>query len=105
MAQEEQRFGRALGNVIAWMGFALMVGSLVRWQMIPAPTATTSKHDSRTPAPFTLVVLDPGHGGQDSAAMCGGILETDLTLDIVQRVDRLLQAQGLATLMTQAGDR
>jgi N-acetylmuramoyl-L-alanine amidase len=104
MAQEEKRFGRALGNVIAWMGFALMVGSFIWWQMIPAPTATTSKHDRGTPAPFTLVVLDPGHGGQDSGAMCGGILEKDLTLDIAQRVDRLLQAQGLATLMTRVGD-
>ena len=56
------------------------------------------------PAPFTLVVLDPGHGGQDSGAMCGSILEKDLTLDIAQRVDRLLQSQGLATLMTRVGD-
>lgn len=36
--------------------------------------------------------------------MCGTILEKDLTLDIAQRVDRLLQAQGLATLMTRVGD-
>jgi len=51
-----------------------------------------------------LVVLDPGHGGQDSGAMCGTIAEKDLTFDIAQRVDRLLQAQGLATLMTRIGD-
>jgi N-acetylmuramoyl-L-alanine amidase len=49
-------------------------------------------------------VLDPGHGGQDSGAMCGPIYEKDLTLDIAQRVDRLLQAQGIATLMTRVGD-
>ena len=36
--------------------------------------------------------------------MCGAIYEKDLTLDIAQRVDRLLQSQGLATLMTRVGD-
>ena len=50
------------------------------------------------------MVIDPGHGGQDSGAICGAIYEKDLTLDIAQRVNRLLQAQGLATLMTRVGD-
>lgn len=36
--------------------------------------------------------------------MCGGVLEKELTLDVAQRVDRLLQAQGMATLMTRTGD-
>ena len=36
--------------------------------------------------------------------MCGDILEKDLTLDVARRIDRLLQAQGLATLMTRVGD-
>ena len=36
--------------------------------------------------------------------MCGSVLEKDLALDVARRVDRLLQAQGLATLMTRVGD-
>jgi N-acetylmuramoyl-L-alanine amidase len=48
----------------------------------------------RGPGPFAVVVLDPGHGGQDSGAMCGGMLEKDLTLDVAKRVDRLLQSEG-----------
>ena len=36
--------------------------------------------------------------------MVGEVLEKDLTLDVAQRVDRLLQAQGLATVMTRVGD-
>ena len=36
--------------------------------------------------------------------MCGEILEKDLTLDVAQRVDRLLQAQGIATALTRTGD-
>jgi N-acetylmuramoyl-L-alanine amidase len=51
-----------------------------------------------------MVVLDPGHGGQDSGAIWGGLMEKELTLDVAQRVDRLLQAQGIATLMTRTGD-
>jgi N-acetylmuramoyl-L-alanine amidase len=60
-----------------------------------------------TPRPvetFPVVVLDPGHGGQDSGAMCGGVMEKDLTLDVAQRVERRLHEAGLATFMTRAGD-
>jgi N-acetylmuramoyl-L-alanine amidase len=57
-----------------------------------------------TGQPFPVVVLDPGHGGQDSGAMFGNVLEKDLTLDVAQRVDRLLQAQGMATVLTRVGD-
>ena len=95
--------GGATQNVAAWLGLLLMIASFVWWQLVSKPAAT-SMRGSTAPAPFTVVVLDPGHGGQDSGAMCGGILEKDLTLDIAQRVDRLLEAQGLATLMTRVGD-
>jgi N-acetylmuramoyl-L-alanine amidase len=36
--------------------------------------------------------------------MCGGVLEKDLTLDVAHRVDRLLAAEGIATVMTRLGD-
>ena len=36
--------------------------------------------------------------------MAGNILEKDLTLDIAQRVDRLLGVRGISTLLTRAGD-
>ena len=97
-------FGGAMKNIVAWLGLALMLASFVWWQILSIPRQATSTPRTAAPAPFTLVVLDPGHGGQDSGAMCGTILEKDLTLDIAQRVDRLLQAQGLATLMTRVGD-
>jgi N-acetylmuramoyl-L-alanine amidase len=100
------RFGfrGSITNLLAWVGLGLMLASFIWWQFLLTPPAVTSAERTAAPAPFTLVVLDPGHGGQDSGAMCGTILEKDLTLDIAQRVDRLLQAQGLATLMTRVGD-
>ncbi|HME88197.1 MAG TPA: N-acetylmuramoyl-L-alanine amidase [Chthoniobacterales bacterium] len=91
-------------NIVAWLGLCLMVASFVWWQILSVPRPAASMRRTAAPAPFTLVVLDPGHGGQDSGATCGTLLEKDLTLDIAQRVDRLLQAQGLATLMTRVGD-
>jgi N-acetylmuramoyl-L-alanine amidase len=91
-------------NIVAWLGMALMLASFVWWQILSVPRPASSTRRTAAPAPFTLVVLDPGHGGQDSGAMCGMIFEKDLTLDIAQRVDRLLQSQGLATLMTRVGD-
>jgi N-acetylmuramoyl-L-alanine amidase len=101
-----KRFGFAgpVQNLIAWLGLSLMLASFIWWQVVLTPGVSTSIRHTAAPAPFTLVVLDPGHGGQDSGAMCGTILEKDLTLDIAQRVDRLLQAQGVATLMTRVGD-
>src|SRR5207249_940840 len=59
---------------------------------------------SAAPGPFAVVVLDPGHGGQDSGAMCGGLLEKDLTLDVARRIYRLLDSEGIATLMTRLWD-
>jgi N-acetylmuramoyl-L-alanine amidase len=91
-------------NIVAWMGLLLMLASFVWWQILSMPQPATSTRRAGATAPFTLVVIDPGHGGQDSGAMCGAIYEKDLTLDVAQRVDRLLQAQGLATLMTRVGD-
>ena len=97
-------FGGMMKNIVAWLGLLLMIASFVWWQILSLPRPTSPMGGTAVPAPFTLVVLDPGHGGQDSGAICGAVFEKDLTLDIAQRVDRLLQAQGLATLMTRVGD-
>src|SRR4029077_6386393 len=91
-------------NLTAWLGLLLMMGSFAWWQLSTRPAVMTSARPPTVPTPVTLVVLDPGHGGQDSGAMCGGILEKDLTLDVAQRVDRLLNSEGIATLMTRVGD-
>src|SRR5438270_11789258 len=97
-------FGGTMKNIVAWLGLALMLASFVWWQILSIPRPATSTRHTAAPAPFTLVVLDPGHGGQDSGAMCGTILEKDLTLDIAHRVDRLLEAEGIATVLTRLGD-
>lgn len=39
------------------------------------------------------LMLDPGHGGHDPGAVANGLREKDLTLDIVQRIRRILQSE------------
>jgi len=100
---------RVFQNVLALSGLLLMVASFV-WMQFRHPERPIPRTESRSaqsPAvskPFAVVVLDPGHGGQDSGAMCGGVLEKDLTLDVARRIDRLLDSEGIATLMTRVGD-
>ena len=104
MSREGSGHRATTQNFVAWLGLVLMVASFVWWQVISQPVETEMARPAPPQAPFTTVILDPGHGGQDSGAMCAGVLEKDLTLDIAQRVDRLLQAQGLATILTRVGD-
>ena len=100
---------RAFRNFLALCGLLLMVASFV-WLQLRQAERSVGKIESRTAKrsaaskPFAVVVLDPGHGGQDSGAMCGGVLEKDLTLDVARRIDRLLNSEGIGTLMTRIGD-
>ncbi|MEP7014598.1 MAG: N-acetylmuramoyl-L-alanine amidase [Verrucomicrobiota bacterium] len=96
---------RSMKDSAAWMGVLLMGVSFVWLVSMPRqPGEPASAQSSGKRASFGTVVLDPGHGGQDSGAMCGTVLEKDLTLDVAQRVGRLLQAEGLPTLMTRYDD-
>src|ERR1700755_617868 len=99
---------QAFGNVLASVGLLLMIVSLV-WisfhqEKRPAVNRESKPTQPATSKSFAVVVLDPGHGGQDSGAMCGGVMEKDLTLDVARRVDRLLDSEGIATLMNRLGD-
>ena len=100
-----QGFRRTMRHGIAWLGLLLMASSFAWLVLVPRPERTITREKRPVTAePFSLVVLDPGHGGHDSGAMCGEIMEKDLTFDIARRLDRLLQGHGLATLMTRVGD-
>jgi N-acetylmuramoyl-L-alanine amidase len=96
---------QTLRNVLAAAGLLLMTVSLLWIAFYQQERLQTKRQSKATPAkPFATVVLDPGHGGRDSGAMCGGVMEKDLTLDVARRVDRLLGSEGVNTLMTRIGD-
>lgn len=66
-----------------------------------------------TPAPVAVVrpsgprpiVIDPGHGGDDTgASSAAGLLEKDLVLAIAQRLQRILEARGHRVRLTRDKD-
>ncbi|MDD4933792.1 MAG: N-acetylmuramoyl-L-alanine amidase, partial [Methylacidiphilaceae bacterium] len=60
--------------------------------------------------PFSVVLLDPGHGGTDNGGTSrplpgGRLLEKDLALDTARRVARILRGNGFRVVMTRTDDR
>ena len=94
-------------RVVPWIGLLLLTISFVWLVRLPAPTQRVNaprKPGSRSAA-LPVVVLDAGHGGRDSGAMCGPVMEKDLTLDVAQRAELLLRTAGYATVLTRESDR
>jgi len=56
--------------------------------------------------PVDVIVLDPGHGGDDFGARAFGLRESDLTLDLAQRVRALLARRipDVRVLLTRRDD-
>ena len=56
---------------------------------------------------FSLVVLDPGHGGADAGVRTmDGLQEKDLTLDVARRLKQRLETRlGVRVIMTRDDDR
>lgn len=52
----------------------------------------------------TLIVIDPGHGGADPGAVCGGLKEKDINIDVSHRLRVLLEGLGFKTLMVREDD-
>ena len=94
-------------RAVSWLGLLLLAVSFI-WLIhlpIPSPSHATAP---RRPLVGTekklVVVLDPGHGGQDSGAICGSVAEKDLTLDVALRAELLLRAAGFTTVLTRDSD-
>src|ERR1051325_360790 len=96
--------GSKIQTVPAWLGLILIALCLVWLESLPRIERPAQLPTAQSGGLFPLVVLDPGHGGQDSGAMCAGMMEKDLTLDVAQRVERQLNDAGVATMMTRHGD-
>jgi N-acetylmuramoyl-L-alanine amidase len=88
--------------MLAPLATALLALAAAGTAAVPARPAKATK--APRPASF-LVVLDPGHGGdQDGALAPDGTREKDLTLQIAQRVGAALRKRGMRVVMTRAGD-
>lgn len=73
-------------------------GYLANFVLPPAPASASKSARSVAPQRRTLIVLDPGHGGEDRGSPgLYGLWEADLTLDMALRV-RARLAQFLPSL-------
>lgn len=97
----------SLQRGLAYVGLFLMVVCFVWLQLLPVsegPPLSSSEPVERS-GRVRVVVIDAGHGGQDSGAIRDGILEKDLTLDVARRLEQLLRASGLRTVLTRSADQ
>ena len=92
---------------LAYSGLVLMVVCFGWLQMLPVKPRVSDGDDRAGAAegPIKLVVIDAGHGGQDSGAIRDGVLEKDLTLDVARRLEQLMRARGLRTKLTRPDDQ
>jgi N-acetylmuramoyl-L-alanine amidase len=71
----------------------------------PVLSAPTPVDAAVFPLAVRKIVIDPGHGGTSVGTRAPlGLVEKDLTLDIADRLHRLLEAQGFQVRMTRERD-
>lgn len=51
-----------------------------------------------------VIVLDPGHGGEDEGCSRNGVLEKDINLEIARAAERKLKEKGYRVVLTREGD-
>ena len=49
-----------------------------------------------------IVVLDPGHGGDDTGTIAHGLIESEVMLDLARRIEGRLSAIGVTVLFTRS---
>lgn len=72
--------------------------------LVPAIAMAAEGPESAPPA-IVDVGLDPGHSRVDVGAVGGGLREYEVTLDIANRVKRLLEDRGLTVAMSRQDDQ
>lgn len=94
-------------RILSWIGLFLLSISFLCFVLLAPPVRPVAQprravHGKNEPV---VVVLDPGHGGKDSGAICGAVMEKELTLDVALRAELLLRSAGYTTLLTRDSDR
>ncbi|MEA5598223.1 N-acetylmuramoyl-L-alanine amidase [Rivularia sp. UHCC 0363] len=69
------------------------------------PNTSPNIPRSRVPSGRVVVIIDPGHGGQDPGAIgIGGLQEKDIILPIGQKVAQILEQNGVQAILTRSTD-
>ncbi|MFC2171466.1 N-acetylmuramoyl-L-alanine amidase, partial [Acidobacteriota bacterium] len=76
------------------------------FEMPSLPEPTKPPYPERKPKPFRVVVLDPGHGGQEVGAKGPtGLLEKDVTLQVAHILKKMLETNlGVQVRLTRESD-
>ncbi|MGC1107622.1 MAG: N-acetylmuramoyl-L-alanine amidase [Candidatus Acidiferrales bacterium] len=74
-------------------------------QQSPAQPAGQSPASPQPASTLRTIVIDPGHGGEDTGARGpSGVAEKDIVIEFAQTVASSLRAQGFEVVMTRLGD-
>lgn len=89
---------RRIGVLLCMCGMIVMLAA-VSYQRLDRIHAASSETETSF-----ILVIDPGHGGDDGGAVSpDGLLEADLNLAICKRLNSLANLCGVRTVMTREG--
>jgi N-acetylmuramoyl-L-alanine amidase len=96
---------RDVTRLLPWLGLGLFIGCLLDL-FLNQPVGSFVRlpqleQREVIPGSFDTVVIDPGHGGQDSGASSHNVTEKVVTLDLGVRLAQELQKFGFKTLLTR----
>ena len=99
---------RDVTRLLPWLGLVLLLACLadlfLNQQTGPSVQSPRPYQRKVIPGSFDTVVIDPGHGGQDSGASSHNLTEKVVTLDLGVRLAQELQKLGFKTLLTRDED-
>lgn len=72
--------------------------------VVTTPCGATTQLTEGTLIERARVVIDPGHGGSESGASSGSLLEKNVNLDVAERVVNKLRELGLTAELTRTAD-
>jgi N-acetylmuramoyl-L-alanine amidase len=66
--------------------------------------SSSSLHNSSLPVPTFEIVIDPGHGGIDTGVDKGSVIESEVTLDVSQKMKAYLEEKSHSVELTRSSD-
>ena len=84
----------------------LLMGAIIASWKLRELTANVSKEEKKAKKDQVVIVVDPGHGGEDPGKVgINDVLEKDLNLQIAKKVKKLLEEAGIKIVMTRTNDK
>ena len=83
----------------------LLMGAIIASWKLSELTANVSKEEKKAKKDQVVIVVDPGHGGEDPGKVgTNDVQEKDLNLQIAKKLENLLTEKGYSVVMTRTED-